>query len=55
MLKAYITILLILGLAMTIFGILLPLGGGLVIAAVGTASIAAGLTLIGLELRSDAK
>jgi hypothetical protein len=55
MIKAYIAILLIVGVAMAAFGILLPLGGGLIIAAIGTAAIAAGLTLIGVELRSPSR
>jgi len=55
MIKAYIALLLVCGLAMAVFGILLPLGGGLIVAAVGTAGIAAGLTLIGVELRSPSR
>ena len=50
MIKAYIVLLLVGGLA-----VVLPLGGGLIVAAVGTAGIAAGLTLIGVELRSPSR
>ncbi|MFJ2543916.1 hypothetical protein [Microbacterium sp. NPDC087589] len=47
MLTLYISTLLVVGLAMTIFGTLLPLGGGLAIAGIGIASIGAALVLIG--------
>lgn len=55
MIKAYIAVLLVLGLAMTIFGTALPLGGGLVIAAVGTAAVGAGLVLVGIRLMSSTR
>lgn len=52
MFKVYVALLLIVGLFMTIFGTLLPLGGGLTIAAIGVAATGAGLTLVGVAIRS---
>lgn len=50
LLTAYLSTLLVLGLAMTTFGTLLPLGGGLAIAGIGSASTGAGLVLIGIRM-----
>ncbi len=52
MFKVYVALLLTVGLFMTVFGTLLPLGGGLTVAAVGVAAIGAGLTLVGVAIRS---
>lgn len=50
MIKIYVALLLVVGLAMTVLGTLLPLGGGLTIAAIGAAAIGAGLVLVGIQM-----
>lgn len=48
--RAYTAILLVLGLALTVLGYVLPLGGGTLMMVVGVAAVAAGLTLVGIHL-----
>jgi len=48
--RIYTAILLVLGLAMTIFGYALPLGGGVLVMLVGVAAVAAGLALVGVHI-----
>jgi hypothetical protein len=50
MVKAYIALLLVVGIAMTVWGTLMPLGGGSALVAVGAAGVGAGLVLIGVQL-----
>lgn len=47
---AYIAILFVLGLAMAVFGFVLPLGGGTTIMVIGAAAIGAGLVLVGIRM-----
>jgi len=49
-LTTYIAVLMVGGLAMLVFGVALPLGGGLVVALIGAAGLAAGFTLIGVRM-----
>ncbi|WP_194398757.1 hypothetical protein [Microbacterium atlanticum] len=46
----YIAALLLTGVAMAVFGTLLPLGGGSTVALVGAAAIGAALVLIGIRM-----
>ncbi|MBW9110021.1 hypothetical protein JNB63_04365 [Microbacterium trichothecenolyticum] len=46
----YIAALFLIGLAMAVFGTLLPLGGGSTVALVGAAAIGAALVLIGIRM-----
>ncbi|MCR2784870.1 MULTISPECIES: hypothetical protein [unclassified Microbacterium] len=50
MIKAYTAALVVIGLAMTILGTVLPLGGGTTIALIGAAALGAGLVLIGIRM-----
>lgn len=50
MLTWYVSALFLLGLAMTVFGTLMPLGGGSAVAAIGAAAIGAGLVLVGIRM-----
>lgn len=40
---------------MLVFGVALPLGGGLVVALIGAAGLAAGFTLIGVRMMGKVK
>lgn len=46
----YVGVLLIVGLAMVLWGTFMPLGGGVAVLALGAAAVAAGLVLVGLRL-----
>ncbi|CAH0133244.1 hypothetical protein [Microbacterium foliorum] len=53
MFRAYVALLFLAGLAATVFGTLMPLGGGSTLAMGGAAALGASFVLIGIVLLGD--
>lgn len=53
MFRGYVALLFFAGLAATVYGTLMPLGGGSTLAMVGTAALGASFVLIGIVLLRD--
>ena len=53
MFRGYVALLFLSGLAATVFGTLIPLGGGTTVAMVGAAALGASFVLIGVVLLRD--
>ncbi|MFJ4998310.1 hypothetical protein ACIP5T_09180 [Microbacterium sp. NPDC088619] len=53
MFRGYVALLFLAGLAATVFGTLVPLGGGTTVAMVGAAALGASFVLIGVVLLRD--
>ena len=53
MFRGYVALLLLAGLAATIYGTLMPLGGGTTLALVGAAALGASFVLIGIVLLKE--
>lgn len=53
MFRGYVALLFLAGLAATVFGTLMPLGGGTTVAMVGAAALGASFVLIGVVLLRD--
>ncbi|KAA0960230.1 hypothetical protein FQ142_15485 [Microbacterium sp. ANT_H45B] len=53
MFRGYVALLFLAGLAATVYGTLLPLGGGSTLAMVGAAALGASFVLIGIVLLGD--